>query len=197
MQQQLARENFLYIAGFRDGSIKVGTSTSSRVETRLAEQGAWRAVIAASAANGIVVREVEAEITRELGIAQAVSVRRKLKGLVSPVEDDALASQIDWAVDAVHKLIDGQPPEQINSREVAWTSPAIDHGAWQRVIEYPAQISLGTHTIDIHTMSGRVAAFMRPGLEDVFVADLGALIGVELEVTSDEPDPLTIQSSLF
>lgn len=197
LQNQLARENFLYVAGFRDGSIKIGTSTASRIETRLAEQGAWRAAIVASATSGIIVREVEAAVTSELGIGQSVSVRRKLKGLVSPVDDDALLKQIDWAASKVHDLIDGEPTERISRRDDRWTSPVIDHNAWTQAVDYPAKLSSGTHSIDVLTMSGRIAAFRRPGLDDVFLADLGALIGVELEVTTAEPAPLTIQSSLF
>ena len=197
MQKQLARENFLYIAGFRDGSIKIGTSTSSRIETRLAEQGAWLANIVASAVDGFIVREVEAEVTSELGIAQAVSVRRKLKGLVSPIGDDELLTKIESASKVVHELVVSHSNDKISRRDTAWSSPVLGSDAWSRVVEYPASLAAGTHTLDVKSVSGRVAAFQRPGLDEVFVADLGVLVGVPLVVTSGKPDPLTIQSSLF
>lgn len=47
--KHLKQPNELYLAAFRDGSVKVGTSTAPRLRTRLTEQGAWRARVVGTA----------------------------------------------------------------------------------------------------------------------------------------------------
>ncbi|MFV2040323.1 MAG: DUF2797 domain-containing protein, partial [Acidimicrobiales bacterium] len=82
--EHLRQPNLLYIAAFRDGSVKVGTTTEKRGHVRLLEQGAWRAVIVARADDGYVVRTVEDTVTAEVGLSQSVSIARKVEGMASP-----------------------------------------------------------------------------------------------------------------
>ncbi len=197
MRARLAEANVLYVAGFRDGSIKVGTSNAQRCQTRLIEQGAWRANIVATASNGFVVREVEDLVTSELGIAQSVSARRKLNGLLNPVSNDVLAARVAEAAQRVSELVIKFGSDEIAAEPAEWSTPELDNPIWDRVSAYPAALGSGVHSIEVRAVSGRLAALTRPGIDDVFVADLGTLIGVELTATDAEPDPLTIQSSLF
>ena len=86
----LRQPNLLYLAAFRDGSTKVGTSTEKRLHTRLAEQGAWVARVVAWTPDGITVRLLEDLVTKRLELPQAVSASRKLGGLTQPVPEDRL-----------------------------------------------------------------------------------------------------------
>ncbi len=197
IQTHLAQENHLYLAAFRDGSIKVGTSTSARLETRLAEQGAWRAAIVATATNGIAVRELEAQVTDDLGIPQSVTARRKLLGLVNPVPNDSLDSELSRWTTAVHTLVDSVGSDEIAATESTWSSPVMKNDVWEHVIEYPLKLRNGSHHLELVAASGRLCAFVRPGVDDVFVADLRPLYGLELTMAEVEPDELAVQDSLF
>lgn len=192
----LLQPNVLYVAGFRDGSLKVGTSTAGRTLTRFCEQGAWRAVVCADAVDGYVVREVEDAVTAALGLPQSVSMGRKLAGLVRPVDDDLLESRIAAAVDDVHHLIagiDGLTP--VRRR---W---AYDHAArWQRVVRYPADISVGAHQLHVRSVCGRAVLADPPDGEDHperLVFDIGQLFGHQLRWGRHGSPPLVIQGSLF
>ena len=90
VRQHLQRTNILYLAAFRDGSIKVGTSTGTRRHTRLIEQGAWRAIEVAEVSDGFAVRRLEDLVTERLTLPQAVATTRKLRGMVSPRGDGEL-----------------------------------------------------------------------------------------------------------
>lgn len=197
IRSHLAQENHLYLAGFRDGSIKVGTSTSHRLHTRLCEQGAWSAAIVATTTNGVAVREIEAQITTELGLAQSVSARRKLTGLVNPIGNDRLTTELARWKTAVHRLIDGIGSDEINATDESWSSPVANDDVWNHVIGYPLKLRTGAHQLEFVAASGRLCAFTRPGTGDVFAADPKALYGRELVHSNVEPDELAVQDSLF
>lgn len=202
VQSHLNQQNHLYLAAFRDGSIKVGTSTSHRLQTRLAEQGAWRAAVVASTSNGVTVRELEARVTDELGIPQSVSARRKLTGLVSPVPDVSLIEELARWRTGVQSLIasanlsDVEIPTETEP-SAFWESPISGVRLWENVIEYPLKLKTGNHALDFLGASGRLCAFQRPGLDDQFVADPRPLFGRELVMAEVDPDELTVQDSLF
>ncbi|MGI9642827.1 MAG: DUF2797 domain-containing protein, partial [Acidimicrobiia bacterium] len=92
--EHLRQPNLLYLAAFRDGSVKVGTTTAKRGDKRLVEQGAWTARFVTRADDGYAVRDLEDRVTTELGIAQSVSIGRKLDGMVTPVLTDRLISEL-------------------------------------------------------------------------------------------------------
>ncbi|MEM9564171.1 MAG: DUF2797 domain-containing protein [Actinomycetota bacterium] len=203
--QHLRRPNVLYVAAFRDGSLKIGTSTATRRDVRLAEQGAWRAVEVAEVADGFAVRRLEDLVTRELGLTQAVATSRKLKGMVAPRPDRDLDRAIDDATTAVNELLDGPEGSQLGSANptgIRWSNPGADEPWWRRVLRYPSPIDVGAHRVRIEAMCGRLAALSRPGTEradgtDVFVDDLGKLWGRELSLGEVEPDQLLVQDTLF
>ena len=198
--QHLQRSNILYLAAFRDGSIKVGTSTGTRRATRLVEQGAWQAVEAATVADGFAVRRLEDLVTERLGLPQAVAATRKLKGMISPHPDEVLRRSITERLAEVHELLSS--PEGLDAgASVAtaqwWAFPGHDEPVWQGLHRYPTRPEVGHHHVRIEAMCGRLAVLARPGGNDHFVADLGALYGRELELGHFTPDELLVQDSLF
>ena len=123
VRSHLEKPNVLYLAGFRDGSIKVGTSTKPRLQTRLAEQGAWRAVIAADAADGFAVRTLEDRVTSEIGLPQSVAIGRKLNGLERPKTDEWLERELLRWQGAVASLIERLADPRITVSNTPWATP--------------------------------------------------------------------------
>ncbi len=197
VRTHLEQPNNLYLAAFRDGSIKIGTSTAPRLETRLTEQGAWVARIVASTTDGFAVRTLEDRVTVDLGLPQSVSVRRKLDGLVQPVSDDRLGIELERWSAGVHSLIERHGDDRVEPAATDWHSPVADDPNWQRVHAYPLKLQSGGHDVELLTASGRVVVLRRPGSDDRFVADLRALFGLEITIDEVEPDELTVQDSLF
>ncbi len=192
----LAQPNVLYVAAFRDGSLKVGTSNAERALTRLAEQGAWKAVLVAEAVNGYLVRIVEDAVTKVLGLPQSVSMVRKLQGFVRPVDDALLRVRLNHATEQIHQLIDGT--DGITAIDQPWLFP--HENQWERVIRYPADLAVGAHELEIAAACGRTVLARIAGdsdANDCFVADLGPLYGHELEWGRFGTPALTIQGALF
>ena len=206
----LEQANILYLAAFRDGSVKIGTSTAHRITKRLAEQGAWHAVEVATVTDGFVVRQLEDLITNKLEIPQAVAVKRKLHGMVNPLSPERLSARIEPLVERVHEVIsaadrlpgtqDLEPTTEDDTVELTaeeWRFPTSDDAVWERLLAYPARLDSGTHHLEVLQICGRMAVLTRPGTTDRFVADLGQLYGIELDLGQYEPDQLAIQDSLF
>lgn len=210
IRDHLARPNVLYLAGFRDGSTKIGTSTAHRIDVRLAEQGAWSARLVGGAANGFVVRRLEDDVTAELRLPQSVAVGRKLSGLARPVGNDHLDRLLDEALASVRSLdsiarevaghgfhlevhVDGSLLDQ------TWKNPGFDQALWNDhpLYPYPAALDDGAHALTIVGLCGRVAVITRPDSDDRFLADLGQWFGVELHPGQVEPTPITVQGALF
>jgi hypothetical protein len=202
----LDQTNILYLAAFRDGSVKVGTSTEHRKVKRWTEQGAWRTVEVALVADGFTVRKLEDVVTDKLDVPQAVSVKRKLTGMTGPHSIDSLDAKLTPLVDDVHDLIESldrlpgttEPvSETVETTANTWSFPGGDQPVWDRLHPYPTRLDTGTHHLEVVAMCGRVAVVRRPGADDRFVVDIGQLFGVELDLGRYEPDQLTIQDSLF
>ncbi len=204
----LEQTNILYLAAFRDGSLKIGTSTEGRKLKRLTEQGAWQAVEVASVSDGFLVRQLEDLVTEKLGLTQSVAVKRKLHGMAHPMDDARLAERLAPLVEEVHRLIGsndrlpgaddaGTIDDHVELTANPWSFPQSDSPLWQGLHLYPARLDSGTHHLEVVAMCGRMAVLARPGADDRFVADLGQLFGIELDLGRYEPDQLAIQDSLF
>lgn len=203
--KHLDQANRLYVAAFRDGSIKVGTSTEHRSQTRLLEQGAWMARFVASTTNGITVRVVEDLITERLGLPQSIAITRKLNGLTQPRRDEWLESELANAAADVHKVMksEGEVAGITAIDKVidkVWVNPALAEPGWNRVHLYPHKLNAGTHEMHVIGACGGVVAFRRNAATDgdVFVADLRQLFGFGLaESKNEELAPVTVQDQLF
>lgn len=193
----LQQPNDLYLAAFRDGSLKVGTSTRHRTERRLLEQGAWAARVVASATDGRAIRVLEDRVTEELGIPQTVSIVRKIDGVLRPLPDHRLAAELDMWRSRVHELVDRLADESLVTAADDWTFPGANDAVWHRLHRYPRKLSSGTHDIVFLTASGRVVVVGRRAGDDRFVADVRSLYGRVLELGDHRPDELAVQDSLF
>ena len=194
----LEQSNNVYLAAFRDGSIKVGTSTTARLATRLDEQGAWVAQVVASTTDGFAVRTLEDRITNEIGLPQSVSVQRKLDGLAAPRLDDQLRTELSRWTTRVHELVDEHGDERVQQTNTGWVSSVSTDPIWSTVHRYPLRLDSGTHDLEFVTASGRVAVAHRPTSSDHFICDIRQLFGVELTLEAElVPDELTVQDSLF
>ena len=197
IRTHLEQPNRLYLASFRDGSIKVGTSTSGRSVERFLEQGAWRARWVADTTDGYRVRELEDLVTEELGLVQAVTSRRKKAGLITPRPDSQLDRTLDDLTDRVHALLDLPGAPLATQCNMPWTNPAIDSGAAEGAIAYPLDLKSGVHAFEIDDVVGKLAIASRPGGPDRFVIDLAPLFGIICETSAEPPAEIAIQDSLF
>lgn len=201
VRQHLQRTNILYLAAFRDGSVKVGTSTGTRRHTRLIEQGAWRAIEVAEVGDGFAVRRLEDLVTERLGLPQAVATTRKLRGMLAPRTDAELDGLLAERAAEVHELlagVDGRAAaDNAKPTDTRWSSAEAGDPRWDRPHPYPLAIDNGSHHLRIEAMCGRLAAVARPGGEDRFVIDIGRLYGRQIELGAFQPDELAVQDSLF
>lgn len=200
--KHLDQPNRLYLAGFRDGSIKVGTSTKGRSIQRLAEQGAWTARFVAEASDGFVVREIEDLVTEFVGVSQAVSVRRKLAGVISPQPDEVLDDAIEASASKIRSLVTGLADDRLRSAGERWRFPGREGSAWSSPIAYPLSLASGSHDLEVIDGCGRIVALKRHRSDgsidpEVFVADIGQLYGSVLEVGEFISDEISVQSTLF
>lgn len=77
----------VYLAAFAPKTFKVGVTREWRLETRLREQGADRAVHLQTVENGRIARQREADIAADVG--DAVRVPTKIRGLHQSVDESA------------------------------------------------------------------------------------------------------------
>lgn len=195
--EHLQQANQLYLACFRDGSIKVGTSTLSRIETRLTEQGAWRALIVADSTDGYAVRIIEDIITERIGVTQAVAATRKLAGLANPVDEASLDAALDSAQQKVHEIIASFGEPRITTTSHHWEHPEADAVREMKLHRYPLRLTSGTHDLTFERAVGRLVVARRSSGDDHFVLDPSALFGLALETGNFAPDPVAVQDSLF
>lgn len=197
VRQHLEKPNHLYLAAFRDGSVKVGTSTAPRLQTRLIEQGAWVAHIAANTSDGYAVRSLEDRVTVELGLPQSVSIVRKLDGLVNPKPNEPLRRELAHWAGNVATMIDQMGDARIDAADTSWSSPSIDDPLFDGLHPYPLKVESGNHDLELLGACGRVAIATRPGSGDNFAIDVRRLYGVELTLGDVVADELAVQDSLF
>lgn len=198
IRTHLDKPNVVYLAAFRDGSVKVGTSTAPRVETRLREQGAWTARVVANASNGFAVRVLEDAASTELGLSQSVTIKRKLDGLISPRPEEALDRELTSWVYGVHRILDELHDDRFTPTNEPWDNPLRRSGHWSGLHRYPHRLDRGAHEVALLDACGRAVRAQRSVGSDVFVADIGQLYGLELTLSSEVvPDELTVQDSLF
>ncbi len=200
--KHLEQPNRLYLAGFRDGSIKVGTSTKHRSHQRLAEQGAWIARFVAEAADGFVVREMEDLVTEFVGISQAVSIQRKLAGLLCPQPDTSLDKDLAGYAEKISGLVTALADDRLVADNENWSFPGRGSKAWEAPIRYPLALDIGSHDLEIIDACGRIVALKRRRPDgssepETFLADIGQLYGLVLELGDFSSDEIAVQKSLF
>lgn len=201
IRDHLQQPNRLYLAAFRDGSLKVGTSTLRRTDQRLSEQGAWIARLVAETTDGIAVRSLEDMATEVWALPQAINASRKLKGLVTPRPDDDLNASLDEAAMQIAQLMERAPDARVAALgDVGgerWRHPNADHPALRSPLRYPLKLAQGRHDLEVITALGRLLLVGRPAGDDVFVIDPAQLFGIQLDLGDYGSDEIAIQDSLF
>ncbi len=197
VDEHLRQPNVLYLAAFRDGSTKVGTSSERRLVKRLNEQGAWRAALVAEADDGYVVRAIEDEVTASLGTPQSVSMGRKLDGMARPRPDQQLDDLLARQGATVRELVAASADARLRPADASWAFAGHADPVWADLYRYPLRLDSGCHDLEVLAACGRLVAVRRAGTADTFVADLGQLFGVELELGDFDSDALAVQDSLF
>lgn len=195
--RHMLQPNVAYLAAFRDGSIKIGTSTLKRQDERLTEQGAWLAKVIATSTDGIAIRALEDQVTRQLGVPQSVSARRKVAGLANPASDDLLGAKLADLGEKAHNVLTDLDDDRLKPADQLWESQASGDPIWDNVHSYGHSLRIGSHQLRVLAASGRQVAFSRAEGSDVFVADLGPLLGLELELGEFQPAPIAVQDALF
>ncbi|UIO99106.1 DUF2797 domain-containing protein [Halobaculum sp. CBA1158] len=175
-------DHAVYVAAFAPDIFKVGVTKEWRLDTRLREQGADRAIHLRTVANGRIAREIEAGIAahglergagepteerEDDGLPDRVRVPTKVAGLAASVDGDA------WA-----RLLDGVDYE---------ASFSFEYGL--DLAERPVSETLASGTV-IGT-KGRILAVENGGT--TYAVDMRDLVGHELHEGGSDRE---IQSSL-
>lgn len=197
IKQYLEHPHRLYLAIFRDGSIKVGTTRGANGGQRLIEQGAWFAHYVAIANNGFEIRELEDLLTDVIGLKQAVNSTRKVIGHIQPLEDKVLRSKLSEIQSASNEVLDERWSDSVTPLNVSWSNPAAAITTWIRPAKYPSPLDSGTHDFEIDSMIGRLAGINMRGFPQTLIADLSPLFGQPLQFGDYEADEISIQEALF
>jgi hypothetical protein len=197
IKQYLEHPHRLYLAIFRDGSIKVGTTRGANGGQRLIEQGAWFAHYVAIANNGFEIRELEDLLTDVIGLKQAVNSTRKVIGHMQPLEDKVLRSKLSEIQSASNEVLDERWSDSVTPLNVSWSNPAAAITTWIRPAKYPSPLDSGTHDFEIDSMIGRLAGINMRGFPQTLIADLSPLFGQPLQFGDYEADEISIQEALF
>ena len=197
MAAYLSHPHRLYLAAFRDGSMKVGTTRGSSGNRRLIEQGAWLATYVAEVEDGFFVRELEDEITAQLGVTQAVDTRRKILGHLHHLSDQQLTQSLSELSSETENLLRDHLGNRGSFIGEPWSNPMVDAEVWGGLAQYPGSMKEGAHELTIHSMVGRLAACHKTGFSDAFLVDMHSLLTLPLETGTFAVDELALQESLF
>ena len=199
LKRYLEQTHWLYVATFADGATKVGTAVDARKRLRLVEQGAVVARYVARAVDGRVVRVLEDEVTRSVGLQQAVRSAAKAATLCAPLPVDQLDRINEGFTLAARGLLQGSDIEghevvQEEFRPPSSWSAVLAHEALQ---PYPEPLTRGRHGMTVQHLLGTSALVSIEGTDVVFVADLTQLKGRRLvRGTFSTPVP-SVQEALF
>ena len=196
-RNHMEQPNYLYLASFGDGSIKVGTTTSRRKDHRLREQGALWAIVVAKTLDGFTVRTLEDLVTRELSIQQSVSTKKKIAGLLKPIKRQKARENLNIASKEVETLLLSDGGIDCDILGIEWENDTCNPDVWNDIHLYPRDLSTGAHALTLIDVIGRVGAFAPENSSDIFIADLDALFGFELEMGMFPTEEILVQDALF
>ncbi|MHA7279267.1 DUF2797 domain-containing protein [Arthrobacter sp. MDT2-2] len=200
LKRYLDQPHWLYVATFADGSSKVGTASDPRKRARLVEQGAVVAQFVAHAADGRIVRILEDEVTRTVGLQQAVRSGAKAASLCAPLPFARLESINDGFALAARGLLEGGIG--IDGFEVVYEE-FDPPPSWSAVLglsglqPYPQPLGSGRHGFTIRELIGPSALVSIDGADLVFVADLAQLKGRRLRFGHFSTPVPAVQEALF
>ncbi|MBG6226110.1 hypothetical protein IWX63_002697 [Arthrobacter sp. CAN_A2] len=200
LKRYLDQPHWLYVATFADGSTKVGTASHPRKRARLVEQGAIVAQFVAYARDGRVVRVLEDEVTRTVGLPQAVRSATKAASLCAPLPPVELQHLNDgFALAARGLLGGGMGIEGFEVVHEEFEPPP----SWSAVLglrglqPYPVPLGRGRHGVTVREVLGSSALVSIDGADLVFVADLSQLKGRRLRAGDFSTPVPAVQEALF
>ena len=196
-RNHMEQPNYLYLATFADGTIKIGTTTEKRKERRLREQGALWATIIAKTLDGYTVRTLEDLVTEELSIQQSVTTKKKIAGLLRPADRTEVRKELKRVSGAVEALIQKVDYLDCELLGMKWENDALENSIWENVHSYPWDLTNGPHAVKVIDVIGRIGALSPVNSSDVFIADLDALFGIEIEIGEFPREELIVQDALF
>jgi len=150
----------VYLAAFAPATFKVGVTREWRLDRRLREQGADRAALLRTVADGRIAREFEAEIAAEVG--DRVRVPAKIRGLHRSVDEAA------WA-----DLLAAHPHEE---------TFAFEYGL--ALTDRPMRETIATGTV--RGLKGRVLVLDTAG--GTYAVDLRDLLGHDVQAGPTDRD---------
>jgi hypothetical protein len=159
------REHVLYVA-FYNTRMKIGMSSTRRVEKRLIEQGADAFAILGKARNRLEVRKLENEMSSRLGIPQALKQNDLLGNLVRKVDEDAIRERYQKL------LYDTADISQLAPEEVRW----LDGYPIELPLESVPRLqeSFGKHKGRLVGVKGKWAIYESHGLRALNLSHLPA-----------------------
>ncbi|WP_258069776.1 DUF2797 domain-containing protein [Arthrobacter sp. SX1312] len=200
LKRYLDQPHWLYVATFADGSTKVGTASHLRKRARLVEQGAVVAQFVAYARDGRIVRILEDEVTRTVGLQQAVRSATKAASLCAPLPAVQLEHVNDgFALAARGLLGGGLGIEGFEVVHEEFDPPP----SWSAVLgrrglqPYPLPLGQGRHGVTVREVLGPSALVSIDGADLVFVADLAQLKGRRLRAGDFSTPVPAVQEALF
>lgn len=126
-----------------------------------------------------------------------MSTVRKLRGLVTPVDDHVLKTTLSATAADVTNMADFTAVGATTENRRWWHNPAADGPFGGRLFQYPHRLDTGTHDFVISDMCGRVAVVRPAGTDQLLVANLVQLFGIEHQVGHFPTSDIAIQDSLF
>ncbi|MCA9691768.1 MAG: DUF2797 domain-containing protein [Nannocystaceae bacterium] len=94
----------LYLACFGDETVKVGMASEQRKHERLWDQGPLAAMYVAAADSGVLIRQLEVEVSR-LGYTEFMRRSRKADLLTSEMREDEARRRLIHALDRIRRLL--------------------------------------------------------------------------------------------
>ena len=200
----LGQPHWLYVDIFADGTTKVGTVAQARLDSRLAEQGAFAAFYVARTADGYGIRRVEDAVSSAFGLRQAVPAKWKLRALEAaidaPAHHAALARQLDLIRQYLTTLV-GIDGLTVLDTAQPWQVPPCATAAFAAapVMIYPADLTKGLHGLLLQAMTGSIGVFTTTDDPDAprYATNLADLKGVQIELGNYQSPAYDEQPVLF
>lgn len=201
----LTQPQWLYIDIFAGGRTKVGTASQFRKYARVAEQGAAAAMYVAGSTDGYNIRILEAEVSRQFHLSQAIRTSRKIEALTNRIDTAALCNELQQFVvsnrEELSYIGSGIEGIEIFEQPEVWTPPACSQTVFDAspALMYPHSFESGEHSLHLEGLTGPVALFRTDTDPESprFVADISALVGRTVTVGNFDSPGVAIQESLF
>jgi hypothetical protein len=150
------REHVLYVA-FYDTRMKLGMSSTRRVERRLIEQGSDAFAILGKAPNRKRARELEKEVSERLGIPQAIKLDIQLRNFVRKLDEQGIQGRYEGLKITMAEMfhMDPEPLQWIKSYPIELPLPTVPK----------LQDSIGKHKGRLVGIKGRWAIYESDGLK--------------------------------